>query len=132
MQPKIDMIGIVTNNFSEMKNFYNQIMNFPIELELESYVEFKSEGVRFAITTNEIMSQATNHASYQKPHTGQSLEFAFRVPTPEEVDSAYNDLIEKGAAPIKPAADMPWGQRAAFFADPDGHIHEVFADLPTN
>jgi hypothetical protein len=24
----------------------------------------------------------------------------------------------------------PWGQRAAFFADPEGNIHGLFADLP--
>jgi len=25
---------------------------------------------------------------------------------------------------------MPWNQRTAFIADPDGNIHEIFADLP--
>jgi len=24
---------------------------------------------------------------------------------------------------------MPWGLRAAFFTDPDGNIHELFAGL---
>jgi hypothetical protein len=26
--------------------------------------------------------------------------------------------------------DVPWQQRTAMFADPDGNIHEFFADLP--
>jgi len=26
---------------------------------------------------------------------------------------------------------MPWGQRTAFFEDPEGYIHEIFSELPT-
>ena len=42
---------------------------------------------------------------------------------------AYHEITQKGAAPIKRPEDMPWNQRAAFIADPDGNIHEIFADL---
>jgi hypothetical protein len=35
-----------------------------------------------------------------------------------------------GAIPIKKPSYMPWNQRTGFFADPDGNVHEVFADLP--
>jgi lactoylglutathione lyase len=61
---------------------------------------------------------------------GQSVELAFKVETPDEVDTTYTKIIHKGATPIKSPEDKPWGQRAAFFADPDGNIHEIFADLP--
>ncbi|MBL7056297.1 VOC family protein [Candidatus Woesearchaeota archaeon] len=61
---------------------------------------------------------------------GQSFELAFSVPTPNEVDKTYEEIVKKGATPIKSANDMPWNQRTAFFADPDGNIHEIFADLP--
>lgn len=39
----------------------------------------------------------------------------------------YEDLISKGATSIKGPSDMPWGHRTAFFADPEGNIHEIFA-----
>lgn len=129
MKPKIDLIGIVTNQFKEMLHFYRDILGFKVKLDMESYVEFESEGVRFAITTNTVMSEATKHQSYNQPATGQKFELAFPVPTPDDVDRTYQDLVEKGATPIKAAADMPWKQRAAFIADPDGNIHEIFADL---
>ena len=42
----------------------------------------------------------------------------------------YAEIVARGAVPIHSPADMPWGQRTAMFADPDGNIHELFADLP--
>jgi lactoylglutathione lyase len=45
-----------------------------------------------------------------------------------DVESIYSEIIKKGAVPIKEPSDMPWGQRTAFFADPDGNVHELFAD----
>lgn len=132
MQPKIDMIGVITSKFQEMKDFYNKTLGFPIKLEMDSYVEFENEGVRFAISTNEIMASITGQQSYKSQQQGHPLELAFRSDSPKSVDSDYAKLLEKGARPIKAPEDMPWGQRAAFFADPDGNIHEVFADLKSN
>ena len=34
-----------------------------------------------------------------------------------------------GARAIHDPEDMPWNQRTALFADPDGNIHEIFADI---
>lgn len=129
MKAHINMIGIITSQFDEMKSFYKDIMEFEVLMELDHYVEFKNDGVRFAISTNDVMHMATGHESYKQTKQGQSLELAFEVPAPKDVDPEYDKLIHKGATPIKPPNDMPWGQRAAFFADPDGNIHEIFADL---
>ena len=123
------MIGIITSNLPAMVEFYHQVMGFEIELQLEQYVEFKSANVRFALSTNQVMADTTGHVSFTQPKQGQSLELAFAVDTPAAVDDMYAELVEKGATPIKASEDKPWGQRAAFFADPDGNIHEVFAEL---
>lgn len=131
MKPQIDMIGIITWNFDEMLVFYRDTLSFKVTWAMEwSYAEFANEWVRFAISTNDVMADATGHPSYKEPRSGQSLELAFRVDTPWAVDSTYQEIIAKWATHIKRPADMPRGQRAAFFADPDGNIHEIFADLP--
>jgi len=124
------MIGVITSKFDEMLAFYRDTLGMKVKLQMESYVEFEHPGIRLAISTHGVMHKATGHASYAEERRGQSLELAFRVNTPAEVDSAFNELVGKGAASITPPADMPWGQRAAFFADPDGNIHEIFTDLP--
>lgn len=127
---RLDMFGIITNKFDEMKLFYRDLMGLEVAFEMDNYVEFKTPGVRFAISTNKIMQEVTGHPSYKAAKQGQVLELAFILDSPELVDKAYKDILDKGAAPINAPADMPWGQRAAFFADPDGNIHELFANLP--
>ncbi len=130
MKLELDMIGIITTKFAEMRDFYRDVIGMEVELEMgENYVEFKHPGIRFAISTNDIMSQVTKHGSYKEKKQGQALELAFLVDSPAEVDSTHAALIEKGAKEIAAPADMPWGQRASFFADPDGNIHEIFCDL---
>lgn len=124
------MIGIITSRFDEMLAFYRDVLDFKVQLEMEgNYAEFENPGVRFAISTNKVMLDTTKHPSYGEERKGQSLELAFRVPKPVEVDKTFEKIIEKGATAIAQPSDMPWGQRAAFFADPDGNIHEIFADL---
>ncbi len=131
MQLKLDMMGIITSKFAEMKNFYRDSLGMEVVFEMsDNYVEFKHPGIRFAISTNEVMSQVTKHKSYTEAKQGQALELAFIVDSPAEVDSTYAELLEKGATAVTSPDDMPWGQRAAFFADPDGNIHEIFCNLP--
>jgi catechol 2,3-dioxygenase-like lactoylglutathione lyase family enzyme len=132
MRAKIDLISIVSDDLPAMRDFYRDVMGFAVQLELgENYVEFDSEGVRFAITTLQVMSDATGgHPGYSRARQGQFFELAFLCDSPEAVDEDYTRLVAQGALPIRPPEDMPWGQRAAFFADPDGNIHELFAGLP--
>lgn len=129
---EINMIGIVTTKFASMKQFYQDVIGLPVLLEMEQYVEFQHPHVRFAITTNDIMAKATGHASFSEKKQGQVLELAFAVENPEAVDTTYARITREGAQPVNAPADMPWNQRAAFFADPDGNIHELFADLPAD
>lgn len=130
MKPQINMIGIVTHNFDAMKEFYSQTLGFAIQDDRSpNYVEFIHEGVRFALSTGAIMAKTTGEESYTKKPTGHSFELAFSCDTPEAVNEDYKTITQAGATPIQPPADMPWGQRTAFFADPDGNIHELFANL---
>jgi lactoylglutathione lyase len=127
---KLNMLGLITSQIDVMKKFYRDVLDFEIIFETDNYVEFENEGIRFAISTNNVMHKTTGHNSYTMKKLGQSIELAFKVETPETVDTTYTKIIHKGATPIKSPEDKPWGQRAAFFADPDGNIHEIFADLP--
>ena len=130
MQLNINMIGIITDDVPAMKSFYTEILGMEIILEMEDkYVEFKQNGVRFALSSAAVMKEATGQEEYLHKASGHSFELAFKVDTPEQVDEEYAKLIEKGAQAIQAPADMPWNQRTAFFADPDGNIHELFAEL---
>lgn len=130
MRGKIALITILTDDAPSLLQFYRDVLGFQVENDLGEYVEFANEGVRFAICARSIMEQATGHSSFAEPRGGQSFELAFPLDTPEELDQAYAEVVAKGATPIQAPANMPWGQRTAFFADPEGNIHELFAELP--
>lgn len=127
MESKINLITIWTDHMDEMKEFYNKVLGFKIKLDLGEYVEFENEGVRLAICMRSVMHSCSDE--YQKKSNGQILELAFPCKSPSDVDVSYKELISKGAKPIAIPQNMPWNQRTAFFADPDGNIHEIFAEL---
>jgi len=130
MKPNIALISIFSQKHAEMVAFYRDVVGFEIALEMGQYVEFKNEGVRFAVCAAEVMIETVDHPSFKEPRSGQPFELAFDAGTAEGVDRMYAQWIGMGAVPVQSPADMPWNQRTAFFADPDGNIHEIFADLP--
>jgi len=130
MQLRLKQVGIVTERFNRMLSFYRDVLGLKVVFhQADKHVEFDTGEIRFAVTSNDVMEQITEHASYTVDTVGQAFELAFEVESPEEVEHTYDQLVASGAEPIKAAADMPWGQRTAFFADPDGNIHEVFANI---
>lgn len=129
MKAQIALITILTDDVRRLTNFYQLVLGFQLLQYLDQYVELVNPGVRFAICARSIMETATGSADFREPRAGQSFELAFPLDTAAEVDQAYADSLSKGALPICPPADMPWQQRTAFFADPDGNIHELFAEI---
>jgi len=127
MKAQINLITIWTDDIERMKNFYTQVLGFKIKSDLGGYVEFENDGVRFAICVRTAMKPYSDE--YTKKASGQTFELAFPCDSPDDVDAAYIKLIAAGATPIHEPENMPWNQRAALFADPDGNIHEIFADL---
>jgi lactoylglutathione lyase len=129
VRAQISLITIVTSDVPKMTGFYSDVIGFKIKNETENYVEFENEGVRFAICSRQIMDDVTGgHNSFKEDTKGQSFELAFPCESPEDVKKTYEELIAKGAVAVKEPTTMPWGQTTAFFADPDGNIHEIFAD----
>ncbi len=43
----------------------------------------------------------------------------------EDVDKEYEDLRSKGVHFVKPPTTQPWGQRIAYFEDPEGNLWEI-------
>ena len=126
---QINMVGLFTDQFEAMKGFYAGVLEFEIVEQLDSYVEFGGQPVRFAICERKIMQQVTGYPGYDRPATGTPFELAFECGTRAELDDRFRELVSQGAKLVKSPAIMPWNQYAAFFADPDGHVHELFVRL---
>ena len=130
MLNQIALITILTDDVPRLSAFYRDVMGFTVKQDLGVYAEFHHAGVRFAICARSVLHEASGHASYTEAQRGQAFELAFPCGEPAEVDRAYTEIVAQGATPVHAPGDMPWGQRTAMFADPDGNIHEFFADLP--
>ncbi|MEW9077095.1 VOC family protein [Terrisporobacter glycolicus] len=127
MKSEINLITIWTDEIDRMRSFYNQVLGFRIKNDLGEYVEFDNTGVRFAICLRNVMNGYSNE--YSKKAAGQSFELAFPCENPNDVDKSFKQLISMGATSIQEPQNMPWSQRTALFADPDGNIHEIFAEI---
>jgi lactoylglutathione lyase len=127
---QIALVTILTDNVPRLTAFYRDVLQFEIKQDMGGFVEFHHDGVRLAICARSILLEASGHISYTEAHRGQCFELAFPCAEPVEVDRMYAEIVAQGATPVHAPANMPWGQRTAMFADPDGNIHELFADLP--
>ena len=78
---------------------------------------------------NVVTDVANPRDEYEKKVIGQAFELAFPCENPNDVDESFTQLVTRGATPIHEPQNMPWNQRTALFADPDGNIHEIFARL---
>jgi lactoylglutathione lyase len=45
----------------------------------------------------------------------------------DDIDAAAEKLRKLGGREVSPPADQPWGERVAYFEDPDGHRLHVTA-----
>jgi uncharacterized glyoxalase superfamily protein PhnB len=127
MKSQIALVTIWTDDIGPMKEFYSTVLGFEIINDLGDYVEFKNDGVRFAICLRKVMYDFSDR--FKESTKGQSFELAFPCETIEILDESYQQLIQEGATPVHPPENMPWGQRTALFSDPDGNIHELFTNL---
>jgi predicted enzyme related to lactoylglutathione lyase len=50
----------------------------------------------------------------------------------EDVDATVDAINAAGGRPLSPLADRAWGERAAWFADPDRNVIAVAQWVPTN
>ena len=127
MLAEIKLVTIWTDNIAEMKTFYSDILGFKIINNLGDYIEFQNEGVRFAVCSRKVMYSYSE--AFKEKAAGQSFELAFPCSSVEDLNDTYSELLNKGVQGIHEPENMPWNQRTALFADPDGNIHEIFTEL---
>ncbi len=123
---KLDGFGIFVDNMPEMIHFYRDVLGFEIkEDENTANVYLIKDGTLFMLYGRKDFEKMTSRKyEYIKGLNGH-FEIALYVDTFSEVDKAYNDAVSKGAVPVLPPEDEPWGQRTCYIADPEGNLIEI-------
>jgi lactoylglutathione lyase len=79
------------------------------------YVGLARDGAELAITSEE----SPRTLAGVEPGPGPRHELFVYV---EDVDATVEELRDAGATVLREPADMPWGERIAFVADPEGNV----------
>ncbi len=124
---KLSAVTILTDNFDAMVSFYQSVFGFELVAATGGYAQF--ENTPLAIAERQTIYDASGYKGFIEPVKGQRFELAFEVSEPALVDEVYLKAISFGANSILPPENKPWGQRVAFFVDPDGNVHDVFSKL---
>jgi lactoylglutathione lyase len=121
---QIDYTVIFARDLAAMRQFYEEVMEFPLLRVLsERWIEYRVGATTLALTVH--------GGRFDDPPPAQgtlSLQLAFRVP-PQAVADCAAALEAKGVALVSPLTDHPWGHRTIFFRDPDGNVLEIYAEI---
>ncbi len=98
------------------------MLGFKIEREIaeESFCQFALENCFLAIYGRQQLQILLGDHQLTTP--GAAI---YSFPDSSDIDADVAALKAKGVSFIKEAHTQPWGQRTAYFADPDGHIWEL-------
>lgn len=118
----IEWIILVTENYDVMKVFYRDVLSLPIERDVpeEHFTQFKTDNCFVAIYGKQFVEKLLS-----KPIIGKPGNTIYSFGQSSDVDSDYKQLKDKGVQFIKAPETQPWGQRTAYFTDPDGNIWEI-------
>ncbi|MEM7345065.1 MAG: VOC family protein [Chloroflexota bacterium] len=125
----LDYVVLLCNDLPLMKNFYHDIMGFPIYLETASWIELRVGSVLLTLSKRE-----RPFVGPPLPNESAAVQLAFRV-TPQEVDTCYEELKAKGVEIVQPPQIIDkrvwnyWKHRTLFFKDPEGNLLEIYADI---
>ena len=126
VSPTLEGITVLADDVDGLARFYERALDLPVTVREENYVAFAAPGMRLAIFRRKLMG---DHASFHVPRGAQAFELNFECTDAAAVDLAYLRVLDHGAAPIATPVATDWGHYTAFFADPEGNIHSLFAVL---
>ena len=119
---KIEWIIIVTEKYQESRKFYRDILDFKIVRESvnEEFTQFKLGNLYFATYGRKQVEKLVG-----KKYVSNVGSTIFTFAETDNIDKQYDELKTKGVRFIIPPTTQPWGQRTAYFLDPDGYIWEI-------
>jgi len=127
----LEGITVLADDVHRLADFFDGVLGLAVVVREAHYVELSSPGVRFAIFSRSGMGPNTgNHPSFFESRRGQSFELNFQCAAVSDVDRIFDDLVTRGAEPVARPTATAWGHHTGFFADPEGNIHSLFAELP--
>ncbi len=119
---------LLADDVALLAAFFREALTLSVEVAEEHYVAFGGEGIRFAIFSRAGMGANTHdHADYRTPRRGQSFELNFECARQVDVDMGLKRIEHHRGVIVAAPVFTDWGHYTAFFSDPEGNIHSLFA-----
>jgi glyoxylase I family protein len=120
-----DYTVLFCEKMAETRAFYQHVMGFPVEVDLDSWVSFRVGAARLALRP-----RGRGPAWDDGPALPGSaaVQLAFRVP-PAALDACHAELVAHGVTIVREPTDLPeWRHRTLFFRDPEDNVIEIYAE----
>jgi lactoylglutathione lyase len=121
-------VVLFVEDFDRALAYYTDKVGLPVRLRAEGYAEFAVEGAKFALLARARVPELMGAAHAGRPSPG-THEGSVTILV-EDVDRVHRELATRGVAFLGNPENRPWGQRSAYFQDPEGHLIEVATNLP--
>ena len=114
---------VLCNDMDRMKAFYKDLFSFPIEVETDTSLSFRAGSVVLGLR-----QRTRKYDGRGGVPESPGLQLAFQV-SPAEVNQCYDELVAKGVTILDPPNDQLRGHRTVYFADPEGNLLEIYAEI---
>ena len=118
---RLALVILAVYELSRARRFYVEAFGWTETVTTPVYVEFAlPDGMRLGLYLREGFSRNTGApVSLRAPHHTTATELYLVV---DDLDASVARLEGLGARCLSPAAERPWGDRAAYFEDPEGNV----------
>ena len=122
MNTSLEWVILITERYPAMKAFYKTTLGFPIKRDVpeEQFTQFKLKNCYVAIYGKAYIEKLVGKEKIGTPG-GAIYSFG----ESDNIDLVYQQLRAKGVQFMKEPETQVWGQRTAYFTDPDGNIWEI-------
>lgn len=126
LTPKLNLTYVIVlcADIDRMKAFYRDLFaSYAVDSESETGLALRAGNVLFALRQR---TRGYDGSGLRADLPG--VQIAFLV-APDEVALCHQQLVEKGVQILEPPTDQPRGHRTVYFADPEGNMLEIYAEI---
>ncbi len=120
---QLSYVIVLCDDIDRMKTFYRDLFSFPVDSETDESLALRAGSVLLALR-----KRTRNYDGRSGGPDSPGVQLAFLV-SPAEVDECYKLLIDRGVQILDQPTDQPRGHRTVYFADPEGNVLEVYAEI---
>lgn len=114
---------LLCDDIERMKTFYRDLFPFEVDSESDTSLALRAGGVLLGLR-----QRTRDYDGVGARQGSPGVQLAFRV-EPAQVTECHELLLGAGATILDPPTDQPRGHRTVYFADPEGNVLEVYAEI---